>query len=246
MKLQSACYASKSMEDTNAVPGAPFPERVSDVPPEQRLAQTFGIGPTLWGLAFFAWTLIGVVQPAKLSSIEKCLIAASALVGTGLIAWDVLRRRNRIVLVVTPLDVAIYRKGRLDVVAPPGFFRQYVLNTFNTVRLLLPFLFGAGVGIFLGIDGKNLQSVGRSMALTGGCFGAAVCGSIAWTRILCSHFYLPRSTGLKLEYAMFSAKHAGTIILRDPRQALLSQQAAEVRRQRADKLRSNPPAAPSL
>jgi hypothetical protein len=142
------------------------------------------------------------------------------------------------------LQVAIYRKGTLDLVIPPGSIRQYLLNSFNTFRLIFPFLGAAIVGIFAAFAGKDWKFLERAMAFSGGCLAAAICASMAWTRILCSHFYLPRRSGSRMEYAMFSGKHPSTAILRDPRQAVLLQQAAEVRRQRAEKLQSRPPETP--
>jgi hypothetical protein len=159
-----------------------------------RIAEAFGWQPGIWGgffliVACFFWA--GPAWPADVGS--RSIILSSAALGLFLAGHEVRRRRNRTVLVKDGERIAVFRKGRLDLVLPPGELAAVKADLVVVLKIGVPLGLAAVLFTSLGIlvVTRDKAVSDGLLILTLGVACWASLASAAWTRFRCTHFRLP-------------------------------------------------------
>lgn len=170
-----------------------FPADIRLVPPDRRIAETFGWSLGVWGALLAELGLWADFTGKAPSPADRRLFSCAFAVGLALVFWEALRRKRRTVLALYPELpgwVGIYRAGKLSAPRRFGEIRAYFKNESNTVRGLV------GLGAFALLFG--LVSVmapawpDKVMAASVSAGFAASAASFYYARSRCTEFILPR------------------------------------------------------
>jgi len=102
-------------------------EQLNTVPAQMQFAERLGWQPAIWGALLLLVAAAFVPRrAAPAATIEWEIAGVCALVGLLLLGYEIRRRRNRTVLVRDGGQIAVYRKGRLDLVLAREEIRQGV------------------------------------------------------------------------------------------------------------------------
>jgi len=175
-------------------PTASGTEGLAHVPERCRVAETLGWQPGIWGVLFLLVACVfGLGGKGPTTAVEWAISGSSAALGLGLTGYEAWRRRNRTVLVKDGERIAVFRKGRLDLVIDPGEVTLVKAELFVMLRVGVPL--GLAAVLFTSI---GIVSVMRDEPVTDGLvilsLGVACWASLAsaaWTRSACRHLRVP-------------------------------------------------------
>lgn len=171
-----------------------IPEQLAHVPERFRVAETFGWQPGIWG-AFFLIVACCFAESASSSPAAGYLpvMLPSAALGLGLAGYEIWRHKNRTVLVMDGGRIAVFRKGRLDLVLEPDRITRVKADFVTMIKIGVPLSLVAVLFTFLGIDfitrGKAVIDGLMVLSLAMACWGSMA--SAAWTRFRCAHLRIP-------------------------------------------------------
>ena len=119
-----------------------MPDRIELVPEHQKFIETLGWQWGIWG-SFCLFLALLIMAPWKGPplSMQWEISAISGATGLCLAGYEIWRRRNRTVLVKDGEQIAVYRKGRLDLIIAP---REIIL-----VKTGLDIILEVGIGLEL-------------------------------------------------------------------------------------------------
>ncbi|MGD0400912.1 MAG: hypothetical protein ABSC04_18605 [Syntrophobacteraceae bacterium] len=172
------------------------PDRIELVPEHQKFIETLGWQWGIWG-SFCLFLALLIMAPWKGPplSMQWEISAISGATGLCLAGYEIWRRRNRTVLVKDGEQIAVYRKGRLDLIIAP---REIIL-----VKTGLDIILEVGVGLgafavlftAIGImeffrNGQESIVDSLLIMLPGLTCGASLI-SAAWTMFACAHLRVP-------------------------------------------------------
>ncbi|AKU95461.1 hypothetical protein AKJ09_02125 [Labilithrix luteola] len=186
--------------------GAP-PLRLVDVPAAARIDETFGWFPASVVVAGVLGVIGAVITAIQEGGFDLPMLQ---LTGGAIVAifvfgfWEFWRRKRRTSVVLSPdRRLAIYRKGQLAGVATFDQVTHFRLSPINTLRECMLFgVVGVG-GILTGL--ASIAGPKPSLAvwtLAGGVGGCMALISTVWSRVMCSHYYIPKGN------------HTETVVLR--------------------------------
>ncbi|MGA7643098.1 MAG: hypothetical protein WBW56_12935, partial [Syntrophobacteraceae bacterium] len=97
------------------------PDRIEHVPEHQKFIEPLGGQWGIWGSFFIvvAYLILDTRKGAPLS-IQWEISGISGAIGLCLAGYEIWRRRNRTVLVKDGEQIAVYRKGRIDLILAPN------------------------------------------------------------------------------------------------------------------------------
>ncbi len=174
------------------------PEYLADVPRDKRLYQQFGWHPILFAITCSLFLPLAFTEP-KIGADRPYVVAGLVVFGGLFLFWEIYRRARAAALVRLPNGIGVYRKGKLDVVATPDSIRRYRLHWFNTLRFfLLPVILAVTFLAFY------LQPDAPFLALVGGLLSLLSIASVAYTRVMCVHYFIPRATGRRMQEIVLS------------------------------------------
>jgi len=151
--------------------------------------------PGIWGALFLLVAcLLALGGAGHANAGEWQISAVSAALGLGLTGYEVWRRKNRTVLVKDGELIAVFRKGRLDLVLAPGAVTRVKAGPVLMLQVGIPLGLCAAAFTSIGILGllRDGSGTGDSLAILAlglGC-GASL-ASAAWTRFSCWHLRVP-------------------------------------------------------
>ena len=143
--------------------------------------------------------VLPLLQNVPIEIIQWEISAISGAIGLSLAGYEIWRRRNRTVLVKDGEQIAVYRKGRLDLILASSEIIQ--------VKAGLQIILQVGVGLgafavlftvigimefFRNMQGNIVDSL--LIMLLGLTCGASLV-SAAWTRFACAHLRVPIKDG---------------------------------------------------
>jgi hypothetical protein len=176
------------------------PDRIELVPEHQKFIETLGWQWGIWG-SFCLFLALLIMAPWKGPplSMQWEISAISGATGLCLAGYEIWRRRNRTVLVKDGEQIAVYRKGRIDLILAPNEI------TLAKAGLHIILQVGGGLGVCavlftaLGITEffRNMQGniadylIILLMGLT--CWASLF--AAAWTRFACAHLRVPIKNG---------------------------------------------------
>ena len=190
--------------DTAVQPSPQFPHDLEYVAAHERVAETFGLTPSLLATGLFgAAAVYGIGAKAPEDALWIwAMVAGFILAGLGLIWYEIHRREQRVVFVLHDRQLAIYRGGLLSDVITPSQVVRYQLSVLNTIRYLLVPSVAALVLLAGGASDPRMLALG--------IFCLSIVGSMVWTRILCKHFYIPK--GRRNEEVMLRSDDADMLL----------------------------------
>lgn len=161
-------------------------EQLVYVPEHRRVTEAPGWQPGIWGCFFIVVGLfIALECKPPLSVLEWEILGSLAAAGLGLAAWEFRRRRGRSVLVRDGERIAVYRKGRLDMVLDPGDIRLVKADLVVMLKVGVPLLVCAigftAIGVVMLLRDRTVDA-GSLSSLALGLACAASLASAAWTR----------------------------------------------------------------
>lgn len=170
-------------------------------PEKERVAQTFGHQPLIWASFLLVVALFCILRASgPVPSLEIGVGVSCLIVTCLLIAYSVRRHRRRIVLVRDGINVAIYRRGRLDLTV--------AIDTLQKVKIWSSGLlhWGPYIAASLALLGALLVAVGATglsrdegaasrgddfiLLIAGLAFWASLASAL-WTTFACTHLGLP-------------------------------------------------------
>ncbi|MGO9416635.1 MAG: hypothetical protein ACLP51_16070 [Syntrophobacteraceae bacterium] len=176
------------------------PDRIENVPEHQKFIEPLGGQWGIWGSFFIvvAYLILDTRKEAPLS-IQWEISGISGAIGLCLAGYEIWRRRNRTVLVKDGEQIAVYRKGRIDLILAPNEI------TLAEAGLHIILQVGGGLGVCavlftaIGITEffRNMQGniadylIILMMGLT--CWASLF--ATAWTRFACAHLRVPIKNG---------------------------------------------------
>ncbi len=176
------------------------PDRIENVPEDEKFVKTFGGQWGIWG-SFFIILAFLIMAPCKGPplSMQWWITGVSGTIGLCLAGYEIWRRRNRAVLVKDGEQIAVYRKGRLDLILAPG--EIIVVKAGPGIILQVGVGLGAYALLFtvIGIMEffRNTQGsiVDSLLIMLPGLTCGASLVSAAWTRFACAHLRVPIKNG---------------------------------------------------
>jgi len=170
-------------------------DQLFHVSAHDKFTEIFGWQPAIWGALFFVvaglMALTAAMPPLPL---EGMISGGSAAVGLCLAGYEVHRRRNRSVLVKDVGNIAVYRKGCLDLVLDPDEISVVKANLVSMLNIGLPLGLCAAMFTFVGLLGllRDEAAVADNlMILSLGVACGASLASAAWTRFRYAHLRVP-------------------------------------------------------
>jgi hypothetical protein len=171
------------------------------IPENNKVIQTFGHQPLVWAsLSLIVAFFFGLQSHPPPVDQEFTVFAASAVLAFVFIAYEIRRRGRRTVLVKDGEDIAIYRRGRLDLVVPAG---RISIATFRSGGLLHwgPFIgaplalagllfVAVGVTVLSRHSGQAARTDGILILIMGFIFWTSLASAL-WTTFACAHLRLP-------------------------------------------------------
>lgn len=157
--------------------------------------EILGWQPGIWG-ALFLLVACMFVLPGKGPSIalEWWISGVSAALGLVLAGYEVWRRRNRTVLVREGGQIAVFRRGRRDMILDPGEISVEKADIVLMLKIGIPLAVCAAMFGGVGVMGLLRDEAAKADNLMILCLGLA-CGasllSAAWTRFSCAHLRVP-------------------------------------------------------
>jgi len=175
-------------------PTASGTELLTHVPERRRVAETLGWQPGIWG-AFFLLvaSVFGLGGKGPSLPVEWTIFGSSAALGLALTGYEAWRRRNRTVLVKDGERIAVYRKGRLDMILDSGEVAVRDPELFVMLRIGVPLGLAAILFTSVGILPilRNESMIDGLLILSLGLACWASLGSAAWTRFTCRSLRVP-------------------------------------------------------
>jgi hypothetical protein len=168
-------------------------------PHERRVDETFGWFPGSAAIAalFVVMGQAMNVMARESLAVEDLEVIGGALAVTALFGfWEIWRRTRPTSLILIGGHLGIYRKGQLAEIAGFGQLTHYRLSVINTMREVM--LFGiVGLGGLLGVLGtlSNGHFAGAFYSFAALAVGAGGLASCIWQRIMCVHYWIPKSGG---------------------------------------------------
>jgi len=172
------------------------PDRIENVPEHQKFVKTFGWQWGIWG-SFFIFLAFLIMAPWKGPplTMQWEITGITGTIGLCLAGYEIWRRRNRTVLVKDGEQIAVYRKGRLDLIVAPS----EIIIVKAGLQIILQV--GVGLGAFaviftvIGVMEffRNMQGniVDSLLIMLPGLTCGASLVSAAWTRFACAHLRVP-------------------------------------------------------
>lgn len=161
----------------------------------QKVVETLGCQPGIWGTLFIVVACLFMLNGKGPSiAIEWMISGSSAALGLGLTGYEVWRRRNRTVLVKDGERIAVFRKGRPDLILAPGDITIVKAGLFVMLKVGVPLGLCAAAFSGIGIIGLLRDEAGTAdnlMILFLGLACGASLASAAWTRFSCCHLRVP-------------------------------------------------------
>jgi hypothetical protein len=180
-----------------------IPDRIEVVPEHQKVVETLGWQPGIWGAFFIVAACLFLIPSKGAPIVMEWLISGSAAaIGLVLASYEMWRRRNRTILVKDGEHIAIFRKGRLDLTITPSEIT--VAKAGLTIMMKVGIGLGACAAAFtaVGILGLARDKEGvvdnliiLSLGLT--CGVSLACA--AWTRFYRAHLQVPVKEGWMAE-----------------------------------------------
>ncbi|MBK7860908.1 MAG: hypothetical protein IPJ65_20345 [Archangiaceae bacterium] len=175
-----------------------LPARLDQVPAEQQLRESIGLGYGgigLGSLIVFVGYLLQLVRVGLAGDAWK-FAAGSATVAVGGFVLEVLRRRRPLTLVPQGPEVGVYKDGELKGTFPMKQLTLYKLSWANTFRELV--LFGV-FGAMATLGAVSTLLSGPPGLYTAWVWGVAVAlDALAYssvlTRLMAKQYYLPGGT----------------------------------------------------
>ncbi len=170
-------------------------EQLKYIPQGDRVEETFGWQPGIWGAWFIAAACVFVPHGDKsLRDVLWMIFVPSTVLGMGLIGYEIWRRRNRTVLVKNGEHISVFRKGLLDLTLAPDSIARIKADFHTTLMIGVPL--GVCAVLFMAIGITNIlrdevQSADNLLILFLGIVCVASLASAAWTRFYCIHLRLP-------------------------------------------------------
>lgn len=131
-----------------------------------------------------------VVGEPTIHDSKPYIIIGLAVGGGLLLFYEFYRRSKTLALVNAPGGIAIYRKGKLDLITLPEGTQRFVLSWFNTFRFLIGPVF-----LTVTFVAGYLQPKSHIVFLAGAGICAFSLASVVYTRILCVHYFIPKANG---------------------------------------------------
>jgi hypothetical protein len=186
--------AGLELEPDRAGLSSSLPAKLSHVPDRARIAETFGWLPGIWGAFFLVvagYFSDGVTNPS--AGTETAIFLVSAALGLVLAGYEFRRHGNRTALVKEGDRIAVYRKGRLDLLLEPEEVVTIKAEFAVMIKIGVPLGLAAVLFTALGIDfitrgkaaGDGLLVLSLALALW------ASLASAARARFRCAHLRLP-------------------------------------------------------
>lgn len=172
------------------------PDRIEHVPEHQKFIETLGGQWGIWG-SFFIFLALLIMAPWKGPPLpmQWQISGISGAIGLCLAGYEIWRRRNRTVLVKAGEQIAVYRKGCLDLILAPS----EIILVKAGLQIILEV--GVGLGAFavlftaIGIMEffKNMQGsiVDSLLIMLPGLTCRASLVSAARTMFTCAHLRVP-------------------------------------------------------
>jgi hypothetical protein len=170
------------------------PKLLIHVPERLRVVETLGWQPGIWG-AFFLLVAVFSADVAARSSaaVEWAIFLSSSTLGPGLAGYEVRRRRNRTAFVKDGDHIAVFRKGRLDLVLAPGEIARVKADLIIMIKIGVPLSLAAAlftsVGFLVVTRDKAVNEGLMILSLGIACWASLA--SAAWTRFRCVHLRVP-------------------------------------------------------
>lgn len=170
-------------------------EQLALVPEDRRVVETMGWQPGIWGCFFMIVGLSFALEcKPPLSALEWEILGSLGAAGLGLAAWEFRRRRGRSVLVRDGGRIAVYRRGRLDMVLDREDIRLVKADLVVMLKVGVPLLVCA-----IGFTATGLVMFSRDRILDAGSLSSLALGlacgasltSAAWTRFRRCHLRVP-------------------------------------------------------
>ncbi len=170
-------------------------EPLSHVPERRRVGESLGLQPGIWGALFILVACVfGLGGNGPSNAVEWAISASSAALGLGLIGYEVRLRRNRTVLVRDGEQIAVFRKGRLDLILAPDAITRVTAGLSVMLQIGVPLGSCAAVFTAIGVSGLVRDSSGTAdnlVILSLGLACGASLASAAWTRFSFCHLRVP-------------------------------------------------------
>ncbi len=176
-------------------PAPPSSAELLLTPENRKVVETLGFQPGIWGALFLVVACVFALHDdGPANQAEWIIFGASSALGLGLTGYGIRRRRNRTVLVRIGERIAVYRKGRFDLMVAPA----------EIATEKMPLHVMLKIGVPLGLAGLIFSAIGvvelqrrRPLALDDllilymGLTCWASLASAAWTRFSCRHLRVP-------------------------------------------------------
>jgi hypothetical protein len=180
-----------------------IPDRIEVVPEHQKVVETLGWQPGIWG-AFFIVVACLFLIPGKGPpiAIEWAIAGSAAVLGLVLASYEIWRRRNRTVLVKDGEHIAVFRKGRLDLTIAPSEIT--VVKAGLTIMMKIGTGLGACAAAFtaigiLGLVRDKEAVVDNLIILSLGLTCGASLAFATWTQFCRAHLQVPVKEGWMAE-----------------------------------------------
>jgi len=172
------------------------PDRIEHVPEHQKFIETLGWQWGIWG-SFFIFLALLIMAPWEGPPLlmQWEISGISGATGLCLTGYEIWRHRNRTVLVKDGEQIAVYRKGRLDLILAPS----EIILVKTGLQIIIQV--GVGLGAFailftaIGIMEffKNMQGsiVDSLLIMLPGLTCGASLVSAARTTFACAHLRVP-------------------------------------------------------
>ena len=172
------------------------PDRIEHVPEHQKFIETLGWQWGIWGSFFIILALL-IMAPWKGPplSMQWEISAISGAIGLCLAGYEIWRRRNRTVFVKDGEQIAVYRKGNLDVIVAP----REIIQVKTGLEIILEVGVGLGafavlftaIGIMEFFRNRQGSIVDCLLIMLPGLTCGASLVSAAWTIFGCAHLRVP-------------------------------------------------------
>lgn len=167
------------------------PIRIELIPNDQKVVESQGIQPAIFGtLLVIVAVIFPLVDSHPGEDIEGVILALAAVIGPGLLYYEMRRRMNKAVLIRKGDVIAFFRGKKLIRICRPEEIKNHHMPLATFLSIFIPILLFA-IGFFMfAIAGPPEAGYRLLNALC--CLAMlASCASFIWTRFFCEELLLP-------------------------------------------------------